>query len=71
MGHDVLVRALSFDPRTGRLVSASYDRSVKLSTSASSLVLVSRMMYGVFDWLRVEEFTGLEDCYSLSDVIVI
>ena len=30
MGHDALVRALSFDPQTGRLVSASYDKSVKL-----------------------------------------
>jgi F-box and WD-40 domain protein 1/11 len=30
VGHDALVRALSFDPRNGRLVSASYDRSVKL-----------------------------------------
>ena len=30
MGHDALVRALSFDPCTGRLVSASYDKSVKL-----------------------------------------
>ena len=30
MGHDALVRALSFDPSTGRLVSASYDKSVKL-----------------------------------------
>lgn len=30
MGHDALVRALTFDPCTGRLVSASYDRSVKL-----------------------------------------
>ncbi|KAF4612959.1 hypothetical protein D9613_011179 [Agrocybe pediades] len=30
MGHDALVRALSFDPRSGRLVSASYDKSVKV-----------------------------------------
>ncbi|KAJ3515615.1 hypothetical protein NLJ89_g1652 [Agrocybe chaxingu] len=30
VGHEALVRALSFDPRTGRLVSASYDKSVKL-----------------------------------------
>ena len=30
VGHDALVRALSFDPCTGRLVSASYDKSVKL-----------------------------------------
>jgi hypothetical protein len=29
-GHDMLVRALFFDPATGRLVSASYDRSVKV-----------------------------------------
>lgn len=29
-GHDLLVRALSFDPRTLRLVSASYDRSIKV-----------------------------------------
>jgi F-box and WD-40 domain protein 1/11 len=29
-GHDQLVRALSFDPCTGRLVSASYDKSVKV-----------------------------------------
>ncbi|PFH53447.1 hypothetical protein AMATHDRAFT_73284 [Amanita thiersii Skay4041] len=30
VGHDALVRALSFDPRNGRLVSASYDKTVKL-----------------------------------------
>lgn len=30
VGHDSLVRALSFDPRTGRLVSVSYDRTVKV-----------------------------------------
>lgn len=29
-GHDQLVRALSFDPGSGRLVSASYDRTVKV-----------------------------------------
>ncbi|EIM87287.1 WD40 repeat-like protein [Stereum hirsutum FP-91666 SS1] len=30
VGHDALVRALAFDPASGRLVSASYDRTVKL-----------------------------------------
>ncbi|KAF8955055.1 WD40-repeat-containing domain protein [Flammula alnicola] len=30
VGHEALVRALSFDPRSGRLVSASYDKTVKL-----------------------------------------
>lgn len=30
VGHDLLVRALSFDPTSGRLVSASYDRTVKV-----------------------------------------
>lgn len=30
VGHNLLVRALSFDPKTRRLVSASYDRSVKV-----------------------------------------
>lgn len=29
-GHDLLVRALSFDPSLGRLVSASYDKTVKV-----------------------------------------
>lgn len=29
-GHEQLVRALSFDPGTMRLVSASYDRSIKV-----------------------------------------
>ncbi|KDQ32944.1 hypothetical protein PLEOSDRAFT_21125, partial [Pleurotus ostreatus PC15] len=29
-GHELLVRALSFDPRNGRLVSASYDRTVRV-----------------------------------------
>lgn len=29
-GHESLVRALSFDSRSGRLVSGSYDRSVKV-----------------------------------------
>ncbi|TFK75685.1 WD40 repeat-like protein [Pluteus cervinus] len=30
VGHEALVRALSFDPKSKRLVSASYDKSVKL-----------------------------------------
>jgi len=30
VGHSLLVRALSFDPRSGRLVSASYDKTVKV-----------------------------------------
>lgn len=30
VGHDLLVRALTFDPRSGRLVSASYDKTVKV-----------------------------------------
>ncbi|OSC99657.1 WD40 repeat-like protein [Trametes coccinea BRFM310] len=30
VGHDYLVRALTFDPRSGRLVSASYDKTVKV-----------------------------------------
>lgn len=30
VGHEALVRALSFDPRNGRLVSGSYDKSVKI-----------------------------------------
>lgn len=29
-GHDGLVRALSFDPKTGRLVSVSYDKTIKV-----------------------------------------
>jgi WD40 repeat protein len=45
VGHDALVRALSFDPRSGRLVSASYDKSVKLWDLGSGkcfvIVLVS------------------------------
>ncbi|GBE83444.1 F-box/WD repeat-containing protein [Sparassis crispa] len=30
VGHEMLVRALSFDPRSGRLVSGSYDKTVKV-----------------------------------------
>ena len=30
IGHDALVRALALDPATGRLVSASYDKTVKV-----------------------------------------
>ncbi|KAI0649930.1 WD40 repeat-like protein [Trametes meyenii] len=30
VGHDFLVRALAFDPRSGRLVSGSYDKTVKV-----------------------------------------
>ena len=30
VGHESLVRALSFEPKSGRLVSASYDRSIKI-----------------------------------------
>lgn len=29
-GHNSLVRALAFDPRSGKLVSASYDKTVKV-----------------------------------------
>jgi len=29
-GHTALVRALSFNPRTGRLISGSYDKTVKM-----------------------------------------
>lgn len=29
-GHDALVRALSYDPPSGRLVSASYDMTIKV-----------------------------------------
>ena len=29
-GHDSLVRALAYDPPSGRLVSASYDATIKL-----------------------------------------
>ena len=41
VGHDALVRALSFDPRSGRLVSASYDKSVKLWDLGSGKCLLS------------------------------
>ena len=41
VGHDALVRALSFDPRSGRLVSASYDKSVKLWDLGSGKYFVS------------------------------
>jgi len=30
LGHDALVRALALDPASGRLVSASYDKVVKV-----------------------------------------
>jgi F-box and WD-40 domain protein 1/11 len=30
VGHDALVRALSFDPKSGWLVSGSYDKTVKV-----------------------------------------
>lgn len=30
VGHEYLVRALTFDPRSGRLVSGSYDKTVKV-----------------------------------------
>ena len=30
VGHDMLVRTLSYDPLSGRLVSGSYDRSIKV-----------------------------------------
>lgn len=30
VGHDLLVRTLSFDPKSGRLVSGSYDKTVKV-----------------------------------------
>ena len=33
-GHEYLVRALSFDPRSGRLVSGSYDKTVKVWDTA-------------------------------------
>lgn len=39
MGHELLVRALSFDPKTQRLVSASYDKSVKVWDLATGKVV--------------------------------
>ncbi|GLB39920.1 putative WD40 repeat-like protein [Lyophyllum shimeji] len=35
VGHEALVRALAFDPKSGRLVSASYDKTVKVWDLAS------------------------------------
>ncbi|KAJ7216608.1 WD40 repeat-like protein [Mycena pura] len=39
VGHEALVRALSFDPRSGRLVSASYDKSVRVWDLGTGRVL--------------------------------
>ncbi|PBK66345.1 WD40 repeat-like protein [Armillaria solidipes] len=39
VGHDALVRALAFDPRSGRLVSASYDKSVRVWDVATGKML--------------------------------
>ncbi len=52
VGHEALVRALSFDPRSGRLVSASYDKSIKLwdlgsEVRRNALILVTCTTYSV------------------------
>ena len=54
MGHDALVRALSFDPSTGRLVSASYDKSVKLWDLGTGELL----LFCLFDRIYILSFTG-------------
>jgi F-box and WD-40 domain protein 1/11 len=38
-GHTALVRALAFDPASGRLVSAGYDRSVRVWDARSGALL--------------------------------
>ncbi|KAF8809643.1 WD40 repeat-like protein [Phlegmacium glaucopus] len=50
VGHEALVRALSFDPRSGRLESASYDKSVKLwDLGTGKLVREFRGTHNIFD----------------------
>ena len=56
MGHDALVRALSFDPSTGRLVSASYDKSVKLWDLGTGELL--SLFYLSFDQIYILSFEG-------------
>ena len=56
VGHDALVRALSFDPRSGRLVSASYDKSVKLWDLGSGKTFIS---LGVLFWFPLLIQCGL------------
>jgi hypothetical protein len=47
VGHEALVRALSFDAGSGRLVSASYDKSV----SGILLSLFSLSLAFAFAWI--------------------
>ena len=68
MGHDALVRALSFDPSTGRLVSASYDKSVKLwDLGTGELLLLFPQLVFLIDYLfagkLVREFLGTHNSH--------
>lgn len=75
-GHDYLVRALSFDPRSGRLVSGSYDKTVKVWDLHSGKMVrefrgchVSHIFDVKFDHCRIVRYVdilGGPCCYMSS-----
>ena len=71
-GHDYLVRALSFDPRSGRLVSGSYDKTVKVWDLHSGKMVrefrgchVSHIFDVKFDHCRIVRCVGRSCAYVL------
>ena len=61
VAHDALVRALSLDPRNGRLVSVSYDKTIKLwdlKTGTNSYLYLNSQVHMTSSGKLINKFTG-------------